>query len=379
MFWVKMYLLLFGLVLDATVRRRRGATPTRRFGAWPKVVGLVSILVWRRGAGAADHDDAGQYVRIPGRVVVETTAIMRLGDLKPCVVSGCSRSSDADGRAVDGARRSEGAAIPKLAARKNPVPSTPASITAGRALYSKNCRHCHGLRGLGDGPLAPKNPKPANLTDAKWDHGVSDGEIFTVIWNGAPAPKSEMKPMKGTLTEKNSGRSSTTSAASVRSPAPAAKAGRARNPPLADTVRTAPRLSALVFAGSLGCRLLEHRAARPRPLRSCRGRATASSPPPGRRSARRSTTSSTGGPTRCSRSSFPHNIHAGKQIACTEYCHEAVTTGPVAGLPSVRTCMVCHNTIATDRPRIKLITAMREQGRGPGLAARVRLHASRRT
>ena len=59
---------------------------------------------------------------------------------------------------------------------------------------------------------------------------------------------------------------------------------------------------------------------------------------------------------------FPHDIHAGKQIACTEYCHESVTTGPVAGLPSVRTCMVCHNTIATDRPRIQRITAMREQG-----------------
>jgi hypothetical protein len=60
---------------------------------------------------------------------------------------------------------------------------------------------------------------------------------------------------------------------------------------------------------------------------------------------------------------FPHNIHVGKQIACTEYCHETVTTGPVAGLPSVRTCMICHNTIATDRPRIQRITAMRDQGR----------------
>jgi hypothetical protein len=59
---------------------------------------------------------------------------------------------------------------------------------------------------------------------------------------------------------------------------------------------------------------------------------------------------------------FPHNIHAGKQIACTDYCHEAVSTGPVAGLPSVRTCMICHNTIATDRPRIQQITAMRERG-----------------
>jgi mono/diheme cytochrome c family protein len=92
---------------------------------------------------------------------------------------------------------------PKARAVKNPMPATPASITAGRQLYGKNCRHCHGLRGLGDGPLAPKNPSPANLTDDKWDHGSSDGEIFAVIWNGAPAPNSEMKPMKGTLTEKD--------------------------------------------------------------------------------------------------------------------------------------------------------------------------------
>ena len=40
---------------------------------------------------------------------------------------------------------------------------------------------------------------------------------------------------------------------------------------------------------------------------------------------------------------FPHNVHVGKQIACTEYCHESVTTGPVAGPASVRTCMICHN------------------------------------
>lgn len=92
---------------------------------------------------------------------------------------------------------------PKLAARKNPAPATPASINAGRALYNKNCRHCHGIRGTGDGPLAPSNPRPANLTDDKWDHGSSDGEIFAIIWNGAPAPKSEMKPMKDTLTERN--------------------------------------------------------------------------------------------------------------------------------------------------------------------------------
>ena len=28
----------------------------------------------------------------------------------------------------------------------------------------------------------------------------------------------------------------------------------------------------------------------------------------------------------------------------------------------MRTCLICHNAIATDRPRIKQITAMREKG-----------------
>jgi hypothetical protein len=60
---------------------------------------------------------------------------------------------------------------------------------------------------------------------------------------------------------------------------------------------------------------------------------------------------------------FPHNVHVAKKIACTEYCHESVSTGPVAGLPSVRTCMICHDAIATDRPRIRQISAMRAQGR----------------
>lgn len=59
---------------------------------------------------------------------------------------------------------------------------------------------------------------------------------------------------------------------------------------------------------------------------------------------------------------FPHNIHAGNQIAC-DYCHQSVAEGPVAGLPSVRTCMTCHRTVATNRPRIRQITQMREQGR----------------
>ena len=59
---------------------------------------------------------------------------------------------------------------------------------------------------------------------------------------------------------------------------------------------------------------------------------------------------------------FPHNAHVKRKISCTAYCHAAVTTGPVAGLPSVRACMLCHNSIARDRPLIQQITEMRKKG-----------------
>ena len=88
---------------------------------------------------------------------------------------------------------------PKAAALKNPVPSNAASITKGRAAYNKSCRHCHGLRGLGDGPLAPKSPKPADLTDAEWKYGGTDGEIFTIISNGIGGD-SEMKGVRSEVT-----------------------------------------------------------------------------------------------------------------------------------------------------------------------------------
>lgn len=58
---------------------------------------------------------------------------------------------------------------------------------------------------------------------------------------------------------------------------------------------------------------------------------------------------------------FPHNVHIAKQVAC-EVCHEGVRTGPVAGLPGVRTCVICHDAIATDRPRIKQILSLRDKG-----------------
>ena len=83
---------------------------------------------------------------------------------------------------------------------KNPVAANAASVAAGKASYSKNCRFCHGTEAKGDGPSAPKGSKPSDLTDAQWTRGGTDGEIFLVIREGT-APKFEMKGFKGRMTD----------------------------------------------------------------------------------------------------------------------------------------------------------------------------------
>lgn len=58
---------------------------------------------------------------------------------------------------------------------------------------------------------------------------------------------------------------------------------------------------------------------------------------------------------------FPHKTHIAKQAMCTD-CHETVERGPIAGIPSVKTCMICHSQIATDRPLIKEVTSYSDKG-----------------
>jgi cytochrome c7-like protein len=59
---------------------------------------------------------------------------------------------------------------------------------------------------------------------------------------------------------------------------------------------------------------------------------------------------------------FPHKRHIEKGLTCTDYCHETVTKGPVAGLPSVKTCMICHDAIATDRPLVQQVANYQKTG-----------------
>jgi len=91
---------------------------------------------------------------------------------------------------------------PEAKKTKNPVASTPASITAGQATYQKYCKFCHGDDAKGDGSMAPKDTHPPNLIDNVWDRGASDGEIFAVLQDGA-GPKFDMKGYKGKMPDQD--------------------------------------------------------------------------------------------------------------------------------------------------------------------------------
>jgi hypothetical protein len=53
---------------------------------------------------------------------------------------------------------------------------------------------------------------------------------------------------------------------------------------------------------------------------------------------------------------FPHYIHVKiNKINCM-YCHTYARRSKVAGIPPTSKCMGCHKVIATDKPRIKLLT-----------------------
>jgi mono/diheme cytochrome c family protein len=80
------------------------------------------------------------------------------------------------------------------AAMKNPVAATPDSLGAGKRAYDLNCAPCHGNMAQGAekaGVLISiiqeqGGKQPPDLTDDKWDHGSTDGEIYTVIKKGVP-------------------------------------------------------------------------------------------------------------------------------------------------------------------------------------------------
>ena len=59
---------------------------------------------------------------------------------------------------------------------------------------------------------------------------------------------------------------------------------------------------------------------------------------------------------------FPHNKHVASGLECID-CHIGVDSRAGAGLPSVRKCMLCHATIAADKPGVSLLRRYAEQRR----------------
>jgi hypothetical protein len=58
---------------------------------------------------------------------------------------------------------------------------------------------------------------------------------------------------------------------------------------------------------------------------------------------------------------FSHQLHAGDyQIDC-RFCHRHVEAGPVAGIPDLALCRVCHLHIATENPAIMQLMAFWER------------------
>lgn len=89
------------------------------------------------------------------------------------------------------------------------MPATPASIAAGKAAYDATCAACHGDRAQGAvraklmiSIIEEQGGKQApDLTDAQWDHGSSDGEIYTVLKRGLPPTM--MPGFDGALSDEN--------------------------------------------------------------------------------------------------------------------------------------------------------------------------------
>jgi mono/diheme cytochrome c family protein len=66
----------------------------------------------------------------------------------------------------------------------SPLDSTATIVADGKVLYESNCKHCHGVKGEGDGKVADKFPGVANLRGPAY-LAITEAHIFHVITNGA--------------------------------------------------------------------------------------------------------------------------------------------------------------------------------------------------
>lgn len=80
-------------------------------------------------------------------------------------------------------------------ALENPVPNSPEAVAAGKALYDKHCKMCHGDTAKGDGAATQFiKPAPPDISTAAAKARMTDGEIFYKVTTGKrPMPAMQRK------------------------------------------------------------------------------------------------------------------------------------------------------------------------------------------
>jgi len=175
--------------LDTGLRLRVTEAYRARGGKGAELPGAAQIS----GRGRVDlrfaEDDAGElYVLTKADGVIRKVvgAEVTTATAEPASASPLTAPA---GRSVPGPTGAQAAAL------KSPVPATPASIAAGKAVYDATCAACHGDRAQGAvkaklsiSIIEEQGAKqPPDLTDDQWDHGSSDGEIYFVTKKGIPS------------------------------------------------------------------------------------------------------------------------------------------------------------------------------------------------
>ena len=80
---------------------------------------------------------------------------------------------------------------------KNPVAKNDESNAAGKTLYMKHCKSCHGAKGLGDGPKSKELDTPCGDFTTKEVIDQTDGELFYKIKEG----RDDMPSFKKKITD----------------------------------------------------------------------------------------------------------------------------------------------------------------------------------
>jgi mono/diheme cytochrome c family protein len=169
--------------MDAGLRRLAEATYRARGGTGETLPGAAAVS----GRGRVDFRFAIDSEGEP-YILTKSDGMIRK------VVAVKALSLTASTPMAPGPRASQGATNQDLARLTNPVASTPESVAAGKKAYDANCAACHGNLAQGAAKAGisisiieeQKGKQPPDLTDAQWDHGSSDGEIYAVIKKGLP-------------------------------------------------------------------------------------------------------------------------------------------------------------------------------------------------